>query len=574
MPTLISHDGVPDSSDPLAEQWIDLRLVSAMRIMLAASALLIVLIDRNEAISNFDLTLICLVTYTIYGLIVFGISIHRSDLIPSHLMHWIDVVWYASLIALSSGSHSVFFNLFFFAILAASFSWGYTSGLLVTLVSAALFAVAGIINRSLGLSVELDQLLLRIIQLLILGFMISRWGGFKVNMIKRLQLLQDVTLFSSPRYGIDRTINNILERLRSFYEAEGCLLLIPSDGEERDSYQLYRVRRGMEAAGTSPPQISSEAAALFLSPSSNFAVLHRRDGRGQTLMFDIHEREFYPGDSTLGDRVSSALETPTYLSVPVHDKSQSGRLYIIGATTRFDSSAISFVVQIMNHVSPLIENTRLVDSLASYAAEEERRRIARDIHDSVIQPYVGLQLGITALSQKLRAGNTDVLQNAEELLTLTNQELIELRRYVWGLRAGEERRDVLLPAVQRFVSRFASVTGINVEVTAPAKIEINDRLAAELFQMVAEGLSNVRRHALCDEAKVNLKLEGSKLLLEIKNRRPDLSGELDSNGNHSHYNEPLFQPHSIAERAALLGGDTVVSIDEKNYTVVTVAIPL
>src|ERR1043165_8319522 len=160
---------------------------------------------------------------------------------------------------------------------------------------------------------------------------------------------------------------------------------------------------------------------------------------------------------------------------------------------------------------------------ASDAAEQERQRIARDIHDSVIQPYVGLQLGIAALAQRMRAGETDLLDNVEELLELTTQELLEMRRYGWGLRAGEERRDVLLPAIQRFVTRFASVTGINVIVEARGKIEVNDRLAAELFQIVAEGLSNVRRHALCNEARVEITCEGGKFLLQIMNRRPEES---------------------------------------------------
>ena len=545
-----------------------------MRLMLAASALLVILIDPTEPIRYFAPTFASLIVYTFYSGIIFVISVHRSDLIPSYLMHWIDMIWYAGLIAFSSGSSSIFFNLFFFAILAAAFSWGYTSGLLVTLMSAALYAIASFLVTPLGFTHGLNQLLLRIIYLLILGFMISRWGGFKVKMRNRLQLLQDVTLFSSSRFGIDRTIKTVLERLRSYYNADACLLLIPAETGEDKSYQLYRVRRGMESTGASPPQFSAEAAALFLLPSPDYVVFHRRDGRGETVLFDINAREFLAGDSSVGDRIASALETTTYLSVPIFDKRQSGRLYVIGAPKRFDNSGISFVLQVMKHVAPLIENTRLVDSLATYAAEEERRRIARDIHDSVIQPYVGLQLGITALSQKLKAGNTDVLQNAEELLSLTNQELIELRRYVWGLRAGEERRDVLVPAVQRFVARFSSVTGITVDVSAQGKLEVNDRLAAELFQMIAEGLSNVRRHAFCNEAKINLRLDAGKLLLQIKNPRPETTGDLNRNGKHARKTTPLFLPRSISERAALLGGETVVSIDENNYTVVTVSIPL
>ena len=224
-------------------------------------------------------------------------------------------------------------------------------------------------------------------------------------------------------------------------------------------------------------------------------MIYSKGRSGETTLLDIDTGDLTVGDSSVAEKVASALETTKFLATPVHNQHRPmGRLYVIGGPHLYNSSTIYFVLQLMDHVTPSIENIRLVDSLASYAAEEERRRIARDIHDSVIQPYVGLQLGIAALAQKLHSGNTDVVKNVEELLELTNQELVELRRYVWGLRAGEERRDVLLPAIKRFVGRFTSVTGIRVNVNSHGKIEINDRLAAEIFQMITEGLSNVRRH--------------------------------------------------------------------------------
>jgi hypothetical protein len=63
-------------------------------------------------------------------------------------------------------------------------------------------------------------------------------------------------------------------------------------------------------------------------------------------------------------------------------------------------------------------------------------------------------------------------------------------------------------------------------------------------------------------------------MLQIKNRRPGRTGDLNPNGADNHNEQTLFTPRSIAERAALLGGETKVSIDENNYTVVNVAIPL
>ena len=558
--------------DPLSEQWLDLRLVAATRLMLAASALLVFLLDPAEARNVVFYTYLALGLYTLYSAILVFLSIRRADLVPVRYMHWLDMVWFLFLTALSSGTNSIFFNFFFFAILVASFGWGYLSGLRLTLVSAFLFTVVGFFITPVAVKADLNRFLLRPIELLILGFMISRWGGFKINLRNRLQLLKDITDLSNARFGIHRTITSILERLRTFYDADACLLLIQARDTEGGAYQMYRVRRGAHATGASPPEMSAEAASLFLLPSSEHVVLHKKDGQGQTTLFDINEREFSVGDSTVFDRVASALEATTYLSTPVHNHAEAiGRLYVVGGTERYDNSSIDFVLQLMDHVTPLIQNVRLVDSLASYAAEEERRRIARDIHDSVIQPYVGLQLGIAALAQKLHGGNTDVISNVEELLELTNQELVELRRYVWGLRAGEERRDVLLPAIERFATRFTSVTGIKVAVNYQGKVEVNDRLAAELFQMVTEGLSNVRRHALCDEASVDLASHEGKIYLRIKNRRPGLNGHP---GADNHEDPNLFTPRSISERAALLGGETIVSVDDHNYTVVTIAIPL
>jgi len=561
-------------ADPLSEQWFDLRLVSILRLMLAATALLVFLIGPSESDRYIQLTYAILALYTIYSAVIFGLSVRRSDLIPAQHMHWFDMVWYLGLIALTSGTTSICYNFFFFSILVASFGWGYKAGLRLTLTSAFLFTIVAVLTEPQWPTFEMNRLMLRVMQLLILGFLISRWGGFKINLRNRLQLLKDVTVFSNPRFGIDRTINAILESLRAFYNADSALLLVlAKDGA--GSYQMYRIRVGSHATGGSPPVIESEAAALLLLPSSNYAVIHRQNGRERAMLFDVNTRQFLPGDPAVSDRVANALETTDYLSVPVHNRNGPiGRLYLSGGPHRFDNSTMDFVLQLMDHVTPLIENIRLVDSLASDAAEQERQRIARDIHDSVIQPYVGLQLGIAALAQKLRAGKTDVIDNVEELLNLTNQELIEMRCYVWGLQAGEERRDVLLPAIQRFVTRFASVTGIKVDVKAFGKIQVNDRLAAELFQIVAEGLSNVRRHALCDEAHVELTCEAGRVLLRIKNPRPDGNGNLGFSSEDQRDQRILFKPRSIAERTAMLGGETKVSIDDNNYTVVTVNVPL
>jgi signal transduction histidine kinase len=555
--------------DSLSEQWIDLRLIAGMRVVLGTSALLISVLDvtapRNLAVP----TQIVLVLYSLYGLLIYHLSVRRNPVAAHRIIPWLDLLWYVPLVALTI--NGIYYYFFFFSIVVASFSWGLNDGLRLTLASTAIYMIVGLINVRQK-PMPMNHFMMAPIGLLTFGYIIARWGGYHTELKKRLKLLKDVTVFSNPRYGIDRTIKAILESIRAFYDAEACLLVIPGK-PAAESYQMYRVTRGTTPSRSAPPEISAEAAAPFLDPSLDNAVIYRRADSSQTRLFDVKTKLFSDTGSTDSDKLAGMLDAQRYVSMPVYYRHQPvGRMYIIDSPTRVDAPDMDFLLQLMDHVTPVMENIRLIDNLASDAAEQERRRIAADIHDSVIQPYLGLQFGLSALDQKLEAGNTAIRGDIQELLELTTHELAELRRFVWGLRAGEERTDVLLPAIERYAERFSLVTGIKVDVEARGKVKMNDRLAAEVFQIVAEGLSNVRRHAFCRDARVEISCRNSSLLLQIKNSRPRANPEQERGDGHE--SVKTFRPHSIAERAALLGGDTQVFVDEKDYTVVSVGIPL
>jgi signal transduction histidine kinase len=561
------------SNDPLSEQWIDLRLIAGMRVVLGTCALLVVLLDPATSLTAPIPTYITLILYAIYGLVIYHLSTQHNPVVAHKIVPWLDLLWYIPLIALTN--NSLFYYFFFFSIIVASFSWGATDGLRLTFASAAIYTVIGLVRPAGATPIAIQRLLLAPIGLLMFGYIIARWGGYHTQLKNRLKLLKEVTVFSNPRFGIDRTIKAILESVRAFYDGEAFVLVIPGKPGDAESYQMYRVARGMHASRSAPPEIGREAAEQFLSPSLDYAVLCRKGRYSQTRLFDIKTRVFVETNSSNSDKLAGMLEAQRYLSVPVYYRHQAvGRLYIIDGPDRFDSSDMDFMLQLMDHVTPVMENIRLIDNLASDAAEQERRRIAHDIHDSVIQPYLGLQFGLSALDQKLEAGNTAIRGNVQELLELTNHELAELRRFVWGLKASEERADILLPAIERYAERFSVVTGIKVDVAAYGRVKVNDRLAAELFQIVAEGLSNVRRHAFCRDARVEISCKESSLLLQIKNSRPRSGGNADGERVDGHEGVKSFRPHSIAERAASLGGDTQVFVDEKDYTVVSVGIPL
>jgi len=201
--------------------------------------------------------------------------------------------------------------------------------------------------------------------------------------------------------------------------------------------------------------------------------------------------------------------------------------------------------------------------LASSAAEQERQKIARDIHDSVIQPYIGLQYKVAAIRNKLSDGRTeDVAADLEHLFDVTNEEVSGLRRYVRGLKEAGASRDDLLSAVRRYVGQFEDHYGIRVRVECKTDINVNDRLAAELIQIVHEGLSNVRKHTEATQARVSFECRGGRILLRVEN---------EQNGGPP---AALFVPRSIAERAEGLGGRAHVESVAGSHTAVRVEIPL
>ena len=216
----------PVSPLSLSERWIDLRMISAMRVLLALSALLVIYIDPSEPDRLVFLTYLALVGYAIYSLVLFLSSVRLGRVLPLQILHWLDVAWYVLLVALSSGTNSIFFFFFFFAILVASFGWGFGSGLRVTLVSALLFTIVGYLTAPLEPHFQLNRFLLRPIELLVLGYLIAFWGGLQTRLKARLRLLRRVSLLSNPRFGVERTVQSVLESLRSSYDADSCMLIL------------------------------------------------------------------------------------------------------------------------------------------------------------------------------------------------------------------------------------------------------------------------------------------------------------------------------------------------------------
>ena len=562
----VSDNRAPDGQ--AFHEFVDARMIGVMRLILALTALAAVLIDPTESDRFITLTYGALILYNIYSAALCFLSLRQTSIPLERFTPWIDVGCYCVLIALNGGAGSIFFLFLFFAILQASFRWGAKSGMQMTTASALLFILIGLVIASYGADFELNRFLMRPVYLLVLGYMVAYWGGAEIVLKRRLKLLKDVSTLSNPRFGIGHTLFSFMGRLRRHYDADACVLLLCDRGISK--YRMSRIGRGDSEKDMKAEKIPEELAHQFLALPEALAVVYNArprlwQARGlRYYAFDVL-RSVRTSEGLAASRTLAAtLDAESFISLPLFYKGkEAGRLYLTGRAGKFEQSDVGFLLQIIEQVTRVLENIRLLDQLASGAAEQERQRIARDLHDTVIQPYIGLQYKVAAIRNKLAAGD-DAAGDVEKLFDVTVNEITGLRDYVRELKDTKDGREGFLAALHRYTKQFQENYGIAVEVEVNTDLRLNDRLTAELIQMAHEGLCNVRKHTESATSRIIFESSNGHLVMSIENESPP----------HTDTAPETFIPVSVTERAENLGGWARVERPKEGRTVVKVGIPL
>lgn len=545
---------------------VDERLVNFTRLVMALSALIIIYIDPSEPDRLVRITYSTLALYTIYSACIYFLSRREQSALRGTALYWIDVAWYVVLVSLSSGTNSLFFFFFYFAILVASFRSGYRAGLDVTIVSATLFVSTGYFTTPTP--IEPNRFLLRPVCLAAIGYLMAYWGGSETTHKRRLALLKDVSRSSNPRFGVDQTIGSIMNKLREFYDADTCLVI--NTGPVSNEHILRRVDRSHADLGNRVEPVGIEAAQLLTWPSEWAVIWHGDSGKRWLRKTICSVYDFLSGERVKDvdcepyASIADLIGSDSFITIPIYQRNTfRGRLYLTTRGQNFNYSDVDFLRQVMDHVMPMIDNIQLVDRLASQASEYERQRISRDLHDTAIQPYIGLKLGLAALHRKM-SSDDPTAGGLAELVEMTDSVIRDLRTYVGGLQGpgSDQRINVLTSSVETHAKQLGEFYGIAVDVKIATTANMNERLAAEIFHIVREGLSNIKRHTKSAKARIRMTSLNGDIVLDIENDSP--AGDSRSK----------FTPRSITERAIALGGRVSVNVGKVGCTTVSVVIPM
>lgn len=147
--------------------------------------------------------------------------------------------------------------------------------------------------------------------------------------------------------------------------------------------------------------------------------------------------------------------------------------------------------------------------------DEERRRIARDLHDSTAQNLSALEMNLSVLENMLVDEKSRKL--ASETRTISRQVCEELRNISYLLHPPLLEEEGLVFAIRWFADGFTKRNGIPVLLDLPEKFpRLSSDEETALFRIVQEALSNIYRHAVATKTWITLRLENNNVLLEIR----------------------------------------------------------
>ena len=555
---LETHDDAPTQLTAEGADLADNRMVNSMRLVLAISALLAFVTDPRSFPDNGGWVWLLFAAYVAHSLYLYVLALLKRPVAQCKWIHWLDVAWYTAFVALMGDSRSLLFLFFFFAILTSSFRWGFEEGARVTVAATALFiATAFLVDAQ----ADWPRLLLRSSFLLALGYISAHWGESKVALNRQLALLRDVSQLSNPRFGVDHTMTRVLDKTRTFFNAKSCVLILRD--KETGACQVRSIRAGQSKQSVYAESINAKTAEplLALPPQQLVTYSHPR-----WLMshWPLRSRMAHDPATSMGEHLTDLLEGKSFISAPVSLRRSTGRIYVVTEKNGSNKADVHFLSHIVAQSFPVIENIELVDRMASEAASQERQKIALDIHDRAVQPYIGLNLGLSAVRNKAERDNP-LLDDIDKLSVMARQAIEDLRHYAGTFRRNKGQRNTQEPiytaALQQQTDQVKALYGVDIAVEAATNLQINDRMTAEVLQIVREGLSNICRHTLAQFGTLKLQRSAGWLHIQIENAGANAP-------------VPAFSPRSITERVASLGGLVHVQSDADGYTSVQIQIPV
>ena len=216
------------------------------------------------------------------------------------------------------------------------------------------------------------------------------------------------------------------------------------------------------------------------------------------------------------------------------------------------------------------ETVRRLSNRLFRIQDEERRQLARELHDTTAQNIAAILMDLGVIGRSAEVLTPEARHALSESLSLTRQSLQEIRSFSYLIHPPMLDELGLVSALRIFIEGFSQRSGMHVHLEAPVcRPKLPTHLENTVFRVIQEALSNARRHSGSSTADVKLRTTQTELKLSVENET-----------THLLWDQPVIQPakigvgmRSMHERVQHVGGRLDFHIG-KNRTVLEAVFPL
>ncbi|MGQ9474948.1 MAG: response regulator [Actinomycetota bacterium] len=371
--------------------------------------------------------------------------------------------------------------------------------------------------------------------------------------VRRLQLstLRDITEKLISTLELQEVLETIAGRLQGLFQLDLCVisLLDPS------------ARRLLPACIRSRLPLRSGERAKFTIPRDRVEKwVDRKEGAGTAI-------HVLPSSFLAGDEVSGVLAgLRSLFLLPLRAKGRFIGVIFLGQTRQMELSReeAELLAAVGNQAALAIENARLYEELrydeeihrqllqrVINAQEDERRRLAIELHDGVIQNLVSAVFRLQFGEARMNSDPEEARRALRESQEIINHGIAEMRRIISGLRPTLLDDLGLVPALQKYIRRVQEEApeGLKIELREKGMPQLTPEAETALFRICQEALHNVVKHSRCREARVELFGKGEQLVLRVEDDGVGFEFPLPQRRGHRG-----FGLVGMRERAESLGG--------------------
>lgn len=367
----------------------------------------------------------------------------------------------------------------------------------------------------------------------------------------------------SPMYGANGNVERLLAVSRDMTEHELSLRAI----EQSEKYRRLSEREFATLVENSPDvicRLDRDLRYIYVSP-----MLERVAGIPKESFLGKTTRESAQAGFDWESFEVACRATIESRKLVQHSFTYNGRHYSTRMIPEF--SADGTVESIMTITEDATDRLRSERELVQLTVrlfdiqDQERRRIARELHDGTAQNLFAISINLQKLYQ-LNSENEETQRLITECLSLDEQSLKEIRTLSYLLHPPLLDQAGLVSALQWYVEGFTKRSGIFVEVFAEPIGRLQSEIEMALFRVVQEALSNVRRHSTSETASIRLARRDGEVILQINDQGQGLAS-----GNGSpHTNGAISLGVGIPgmkQRMRQLGGTLEITSNHAGTTV-------